>query len=229
MACLCSMCLSKFLTLALLRNHLERYHKFEANFHVVCQAPRCENVYNNFEGYKSHLRRKHADILHSIVDTGDNIPANNENPPQDANQATNINDDDTDGIGEAGNVDGTGDIDNHNDNDGGENEESIRKLNASYLLGTKELHKLTQKSVNTIVTNTTSIVKNSLKLVRRRLLSVLDNCEGGEAAPIPEVREFLDNLLIEENVVTNPFLGMETKWQQDNTFRDLFGVVVSAW
>jgi hypothetical protein len=54
---------------------------------------------------------------------------------------------------------------------------------------------------------------------------MLDN----DGSRIPEVREFLDNLLTEENVVTNPFLGMETKWQQDNIFRDLFGVVVSVW
>lgn len=229
MACLCSMCPSKFLTLALLRNHLKRYHKLENNFHVVCQAPRCASIYHSFEGYKSHLRRKHANILNNIIDAADNIPANNEDPPQDANQAMNISEDDADGNSEAGKVKRTGGVDRDVDNDGyansniGQKEENIRKMNANYLLGTKELHKLTQKSVNTIVTNTTSIVQNSLELVRCRLLSMLDNDGSG----IPEVREFLDNLLTEENVVTNPFLGMETKWQQDNIFRDLFGVVVS--
>ena len=243
MAC-CSMCHSKFLTLSLLRNHLERYHKAEENFHVVCQSPECENVYNNFEGFKSHLRRKHAKVLHSIIDAGgaNSFPANNENAPQDAYmRAVNDNDPVIDAIEPIGNANEPNDneidnieldIENHNvinhNHDGAVNVETIRKLNASYLLETKELHKLTQKSVDAIVTSTTSTVKNSLKLVRCRVLSILNDThnEGNEAASIPEIREFLDSLLVEETLVTNPYLGMETKWQQDNVFRDLFGVVV---
>ena len=61
------MCVSIFLTLALHRNHLERYHKNEENFHVVCQAPGCSKSYEDFEGYKSHLRRKHRDILNKVL------------------------------------------------------------------------------------------------------------------------------------------------------------------
>ena len=139
------MCPSTFLTLALLRNHLKRYHTLEDNFHVICQAPRCANISHSFEGYKSHLRRKHADILNTMIDVADNIPPNNEDPPQDANQEMNMSEDDANS--EAGNVNSTGGIDNDGDANSniGDKEENIRKLNASYLLGTKELHKLTQK------------------------------------------------------------------------------------
>ncbi|XP_046849836.1 uncharacterized protein LOC124443385 [Xenia sp. Carnegie-2017] len=42
---------------------------------------------------------------------------------------------------------------------------------------------------------------------------------------MPDVCEFLENVFMEENVVINPFLGMESKWQQDNFFRDVMGVV----
>ena len=64
------------------------------------------------------------------------------------------------------------------------------------------------------MTNTTSIVQNSLELVRGRVSSMLDNCGAG-CTNIQELREQLNDLLTEENVMTNPFLGMETKCQQD--------------
>jgi hypothetical protein len=205
---------------------LEQYHKYEENFHVVCQAPGCENVYENFEGFKSHLRRKHAHILNRIIDSENNIPPvipPNDERPHDPSLS---GDDEEAGNPNAG--------DNHpcinrdiTRESNGLKEEDIARLNACYLLATKEIHKLNKKTVNTIVTNTTSIVQNSLELVRGRVSSMLDNCGAG-CTNIQELREQLNDLLTEENVMTNPFLGMETKCQQDQIFRDMFGVVVSV-
>lgn len=59
---------SCLLTLTLLIDHFERCHKHEENLHIVRQATRSSSVYHNIEDYKTHLRRKHRDILHAVIE-----------------------------------------------------------------------------------------------------------------------------------------------------------------
>lgn len=89
------------------------------------------------------------------------------------------------------------------------NEDTVRRLNASYLLGTKETHKLTQRTLDCIVKNTTSIVQNSIDLLRGNLVSRLDSA-GVDFKAVPGLHEFFVELANENSVITNPFLGMET-------------------
>lgn len=183
----CSMCPARCLTLALMRNHYERYHKREGNFHVVCQARGCSSVYNNFEGYKTHLRRKHQDILNTILDEENDVPANA--------PANNVNDHDAPMPTDDSHMDDHRD-DGHADMNGAEqndlvNDDTVRRLNAALLLGTKEIHKLTQRTVDTVIKNTSSIVQNSMELLRGRLSTHLRNA-GVED---PGLQDFFDQLM----------------------------------
>ena len=105
-------------------------------------------------------------------------------------------------------------------------EETATRLNASYLLNMKETHKFTQRSVDDIVTGTTRVVQNSIELLKRKLFTRLDTA-GVDFAAVPGLQEFFDGLQEEDNVVMNPFLGVETKAMQDKAFKELFGLVVS--
>ena len=106
------------------------------------------------------------------------------------------------------------------------NEDTVRRLNEAYLLGTKEEHKLTQKTVDTVVSNTTTIVQNSIELLRNKLWSRLDSA-GVDFRAVPGLHEFFEELCTEDSVINNPFLGMETKSQQNAAFKELFDLVVS--
>jgi hypothetical protein len=140
MALACSMCVSFFLTLSLLKNHLDRYHKDDENFQVACQAPGCTKRYDDFEGYKTHLRRKHHDIMHKILDDDPQIElqfAMANRPPNE--DVTTPHDDQlltSDEPNESR-------LEPHGPQYDVCSEETVRRLNASYLLGTKDMHKLT--------------------------------------------------------------------------------------
>jgi hypothetical protein len=85
------------------------------------------------------------------------------------------------------------------------------------------MHKLTQRTVDTVVKNTTSIVQKSINLLRENLWNRLDTA-GVDFRAVPGLQEFFCEL---DSIITNPFLGVETKSQQDSVFKDLFGLVVS--
>lgn len=212
-----------------MKNHLERYHKNEKDFHVVCQAPGCTKGYNDFEGYKTHLRRKHRDIMHKVIDDG---------LPHDDHSEANP------GLDTCNDGDNTEDILSSSEealvelpqeqqrNIAGDqqydvlNEDKVKRLNAVYLLGTKENHKLTQRTVDTIVVNTTSIVQNSISLMRQKLWTRLDTA-GLDFRAVPGLQEFFEELSNGDNIISNPFLGVETKCQQNAAFKKMFGLVVS--
>ena len=50
-------------TFSILLNHYSRVHANKPNFYVVCTCGGCRKTSKTFEGYRSHLRRKHKDIL----------------------------------------------------------------------------------------------------------------------------------------------------------------------
>jgi hypothetical protein len=105
-------------------------------------------------------------------------------------------------------------------------EHTIRRLNAAYLLGTKEAHKLTQRTFDTVVSNTTAVVQNSIELLINKLWSRLDSA-GVDFRSVPGLQGFFEELSTEDSIINNPFLGMETKSQQNIAFKELFGLVVS--
>lgn len=210
-----------------MRNHLARYHKTEENFRVSCHAPGCNKIYTDFEGYKTHLRRKHSEIMNKVIADESSVTQGTlEQDPSEFASTTCTLPDETD-------LSDADETLSHDISDQQQpkqydvsNEDNARRLNASYLFETKEVHQLTQRTVDTIVRGTTSIVQNSIELLKRKL-SVRMDTAGIDFRAVPGLQEFFEELNDKDSIICNPFLGMETKTQQENTFRDIFGLVVS--
>ena len=224
------MCTARCLTLSLMRSHYERYHKTEEKFHVVCQAKGCLKRYYNFEGYKTHLRRKHQRILNSVIDEENGLIENGniddgQMPENLAGNEEYHSSPDHDDDQDADRDTICNHVCNKTEDDSLLKEENVRKANAELLLGIKEIHKLSQKTVDTVISNTNTIVQNSLELLERRIISHLGNSGVKDHC----LQEFFEKLMSEESLITNPFLGMETKAKQDNVFKQLFGFVVCIY
>ena len=51
--------------------HLGTVNAHNAGFHVVCASPDCLQPYKNFHSYKTHLYRKHREMLVDSVQFAD--------------------------------------------------------------------------------------------------------------------------------------------------------------
>ena len=174
---------------ALMRNHYERYHKQEKSFRAICHVQGC------------FRRRKHQDVMNTVFDQEtDDLGQNDARlPTNEFNDETafDVNDMTMDPCGEHSDS-----YEHHALND-----ENVRRLNAALLLGSKEIHKLTQKTVDTFVKNTITIAQNTVELLRGCISSHLRDA-GIED---PGLQGFFNQLMMEENLAPNPFTGMETK------------------
>jgi hypothetical protein len=101
-------------------------------------------------------------------------------------------------------------------------DEANRRLNALYLLKTKEVNLLTQKATNDIVQGTTALVQNTVEVIRKGLQNRLDSA-GIAFDAIPG----LEDLFAEDHPISNPFEHVSTKHKQAAYFKEQFGLVVS--
>ena len=117
--------------------------------------------------YKTHLRRKHREILNAVIEEENDVPIPIERiaPQVDAIEEEHV---------EQNNIP---ELPSNEDNEEYEilDDQTVCRLNATLLLGTKETHKLTQITVDAFMKNTTSILENSIELLKGCLLSHLTN------------------------------------------------------
>ena len=88
---------------------------------------------------------------------------------------------------------------------------------ATFILGIKEKHLLSQAAVDTLLSSTTSLVNGLLQDVLTGLREELP--EGG--------KEVLDQKIREGSFDLQPFSGLETAYLQNKYFRECFELVVS--
>lgn len=88
---------------------------------------------------------------------------------------------------------------------------------ATFILGIKEKHNLSQAAVDTMLSSTTSLVNGLLHDVLAGLREELP--EGG--------KEVLDKKMQEGSFDLQPFNGLETAYLQNKYFREYFKLVVS--
>lgn len=142
-------------------SHLIRVHGFDPILFVKCDVPGCQHTFRKPRSYQSHLRRQHRDFnLHSNVRTWGEIDEERHeeeripladfavDEPVDAEE---LYDKIEDRLGEK------------------------KKMDALFLLQTKEVNKLTQKATENIMDNVTSIVKNTVQILRMGVQNRLDS------------------------------------------------------
>lgn len=205
----CQICPAFYtLTIATMLSHLIRVHGFDPVFFVKCDVPGCQHTFRKPRSYQSHLRRQHRDFnLHSNVRTWGEIDEERHeeeripladfavDEPVDAEE---LYDKIEDRLGEK------------------------KKMDALFLLQTKEVNKLTQKATKNIMDNVTSIVKNTVEILRMGVQNRLDSA-GLRFDAVPGLTELFED----DHSICNPFSHVNTEHKQAAYFRENFGLVVS--
>ena len=161
--------------------------------------------------YKSHLRRKHSN-----VDLNRPLNVEYENEPSESEEEESIDVVDTD------------DASDINQNEFlydklKDRIEADKRMNALYLLKTKECNLLTQKATDDIVEGSTWLVRNTVDMIQQGVQNRLDSA-GIAFEAVPGLSE----LFSEDHPVSNPFQHVSTKHKQGNYFKEVFELVVSV-
>ena len=94
--------------------------------------------------------------------------------------------------------------------------EEIRRTGALYLLQMKAI------AIDSVVENTTNIVKTSIKMIKSGLMNRLDTA-GKDFSAVPGLLE----LFQEDSLALNPFSGLTDEQQQNKYFKEKLNLVVS--
>lgn len=101
--------------------------------------------------------------------------------------------------------------------------EANKRLNALYLLSTKEANLLIQKALNGIVDGTTASMRNTVTLVQWGVQNHRDSA-GIDFDAVP----WLNELFAEDHEIKNPFSHVATKHKQDVFYAENFGLVYNV-
>ena len=168
--------------------HISTSHRYDPGLSIRCGIRSCPETYANFESFRSHVYRKHRDVLHldpreSNLPEG-SIPATLEDPVDD-----DVFSQDT----------AMADLQPSN----------LQSSAAKFLIKTKEECKLTQVSIDKIVTSIRGLWDQAMQELQKRL-------EGS----LPD--DF------DESAFDTPlFDGIETHYLQQKYYREHFQYVVS--
>lgn len=213
----CQICCTFYsLTIALMLSHLLKVHQSDPHFYVKCNIPGCQRTFRNGNTYKSHLRRAHKEVdLHQPVmghvDAADYVEEEDVMDFEIDDLTTGENSDIDMSDGEEGLYDRLKD-----------RLEANKKMNASYLLSTKEAHSLTQKALDGIIDGSTNLVRNTVELIQIGVQNRLDSA-GIDFDAVPGLSE----LFAEDHKISNPFTHVATKHKQAAYYAANFGLVVS--
>ena len=188
-------------------SHLLKVHHSDPDFFVKCDIPGCQRTFKNAHTYKSHLRRSHDDVnLHEPICSEDSDSVEEESMEIEMEDVADGDLYDEDGL-----------YDRLEDR-----LEANKKLNALYLLRTKEAHLLTQKALGGIIEGSTALVRNTVELIKSGVHNRLDSA-GIDFDAVPGLSE----LFAEDHQISNPFAHVATKNTQTAYYVENFGLVVS--
>ena len=194
-------------TLRGLISHLGRVHQNDRSFHVLCSIDGCPRTYKNFYTLRSHFVQKHSAILERERIW---VQQQAEQP-----QADDPLDDGPDGV----------DNEEEDENDGFDFErevEQCRRSNVLGLLKIKDEAKIPQTVVESIVSNTTQIVENSVDVLHSGVQQCLENA-GLRLDNIPGIAELFE----ESSCIRKPFQGCLNEASQLQYYKNNLGMVVS--
>ena len=186
----CSLCYRFTATdMSAVLRHIGVTHAHQANFRVVCGIQGCPRTYTNYHSFRKHLRRKHMETLELEPSVV------YDDPPIELDSG----------------------------------EEMIleqrsrpvwtRRNAALFVLKNKEVHQVTQISLDDILHDVSSLVHESIDSFSSNIRSVLEE-NGIDPSSISGLNETLSS---EE--VRAPFRGLESAYLQKKAYRS-FGLVV---
>lgn len=188
----CTYCnsFSAFSMLGVLR-HVGRVHSNDPGFHIVCGINECPRTFKKYYSFRKHVRRCHKDAL---TQTNITIQSEVDEDPEE------------EGINES------------NESALEPAEKRIRS-SALFLLKAKEIDRINQNSLESIIGGVTTIVEETLDEVKARIrrCSFLTDDSQRQLAEI-----------INDPGLRNPFLSFHSEFRQRSQYKRLFNLVVSV-
>ena len=190
-----------------------RCHSCEPNFHVLCGINACARTYTNCVSFRNHITRKHADILLAESLTDCRIVENVGNHMDETDCGSCMSEDhDADTVDEE-----------PRQFDLQKTPEEVQRNAALYLLKLKDKDRVPQTVINSIVENTTDIVRTNMEVLKFGLAARLDTA-GIDFNAVPGIAE----LFHEDSITMNPFSGLTNKNQQHQYYKNNLNLVVST-
>ena len=167
--------------------HIGRVHSHDPDFRMVCGINDCPRTFRGYYSFRKHLHRSHPDVFK------DNIKVSN--PVQMEQNYHKFE-------GEA-----ESSVEN----------ETVKRLHspALFLLKAKEIHRINQSSLDSLMNDITVIVEQTL-----------DEVEARSTFLIGDARKQLSEI-VNDPTLRNPFLSLHSECLQKNQYKSLFGLVVS--
>ena len=198
----------------ILIQHLFEAHNSVHNFTFTCEIGSCGHVFttgSSYSGYLTHRHRKHPNWRQQIVETtsidaGD-IHAN----PLNCYESSNRDDHDDGDFTDIPALDAEETVQGCNES------ENIESIAAHFLLALKEIHKLTQVTLDFILISISKLIKIILGSIK---LTVLEKTREKDPSIIP--------LLVNCFLPVDPFQNLKTEYQQTKFYKEYFSLVVSC-
>ena len=174
----------------LLLNHIGRCHRNDPNFHCLCGIDGCTRTFKKYHSWRKHVTQKHSDSSVENDYHMVNMDLDNLDEHTCSNEFTE------------------------------ENVEDPTRSAALYILKMQEDCSLPKSTVASIISNTKTILEETLSSVHAQVKAALNNANVDDQN-IPWLQE-----IFEENPATNPFHNLETEAQQRAYYTENFGLKV---
>ena len=168
--------------------HIGANHRYDPGLSIRCGIQSCPETYTKFESFRSHLYRKHRDVLH--LDSRENSQPEGGSPEFTATSEDPVED----GIFSQPST--------------ADHQPNLQFSAAKFLIKTKEECKLTQVSIDKLVTSVRGLWDQAMEELQQRLAGLLPD----------EIDESLFD--------TRLFDGIETHYLQQKFYREHFRYVV---
>lgn len=137
--------------------HMGEIHRYDPGLVILCGIGRCPQTYKNYESFRSHVYRKHREVLHSPPssnDTGENAS----NFEAESTEEYNLDEFELNTNNELAVPD-------------------MKKYGAKFLLKTREEYRIPQLTLNKIVSDMKGLWMSSIESIREEVKKVVSSEE----------------------------------------------------
>lgn len=182
-----------------LLRHIKFIHSNEPNFCISCGH--CGQSFKKFESFKSHLRRKHKEIVDENADNLEEVPPQFDDSREDSTDDEEENDHD---IADKNPI------------------EKMTRFIALFILKIKEENQLSQPSVDSILGNTKDLLEQSLQGFKEEVIA----CLRGNGIDVSQLHG-LNDLFQKQSSFSEAVIPVANEYLQVKYFMENFNFVVS--
>ena len=223
----CQLCELKTSSMSFLLRHLTTVHSTRPGFCLSCGLNGCQRTFSNITTYKHHVYAKHSKYHTNLSSTADSTELQTGHNGSDSEQ------DEDDDFGGTNISEGL-----HDDEYEQEGNiiiivnlpllivalglDDMKEAAASWILKTKEKHRIPQSAINTIIQDVTVFFQMHLSRIYHTIKQQL------KSADVDENISSLSPIFDPNGHHGRPFKGLETEYLQLKFFKRKFSMIVSA-